>query len=360
LFSGVGGTCLAIEDALGADTIWHVEYDKACQGVLANHWPGVPCYGDVTTLDFTELEPVDVLSASYPCQPFSHAGNRKGTEDERHLWPYVAAAIRVLRPQLVVLENVAGHLSLGFDKVLCDLAEMGFDAEWGIVRASDVGAPHRRERLFVVAYPSEVRWGGGGVTEQGALTERPQEHRVLPPAYPSGERHGDRVHAGAVGRVDGQDEGEAREWERSRQVPIGRGAETLFPTPTARDWKDTGDFTYRDKSIFPHEIQKLGEQRWGIYAPAIARWERILGRPAPEPTDDKRRLNPDFVVWMMGLPENWLHGSRTQQLKQCGNAVVPQQGAYAIRALVSRFNEGVKASRGAVRAILSKANKEAR
>lgn len=188
---------------------------------------------------------------------------------------------------------------------------------------------------------------------------------------------GGGVYARGMGRVDGQDEGEAREWEWPRQVPIGRGAETLLPTPrsqngeprnmtawerpldqpqnlenalarvpavqllptpTARDWKDTGDFTYRDKSILPHEIQKLGEQRWGIYAPAIARWEAVLGRPAPEPTDDKRRLNPDFVAWMMGFPENWLHGSRTQQLKQCGNAVVPQQGAYAIRALVSRFN----------------------
>ena len=172
LFSGVGGTCLAIEGALGADTIWHVEYDKACQEVLANHWPGVPCYGDVTTLDFTELAPVDVLSASYPCQPFSHAGKRKGTNDDRHLWPYVAGAIRVLRPRLVVLENVAGHLSLGFDEVLCDLAEMGFDAEWGIVRASDVGAPHRRERLFVVAYPSGERHGGGRTRRRNGTSGR--------------------------------------------------------------------------------------------------------------------------------------------------------------------------------------------
>ena len=183
LFSGIGGTCLAIEGALGTDTIWHVEYDKACQEVLASHWPGVPCYGDVTTLDFTELAPVDVLSASYPCQPFSHAGKRKGTNDDRHLWPYVAGAIRVLRPRLVVLENVAGHLSLGFDEVLCDLAKMGFDAEWGIVRASDVGAPHRRERLFIVAHPSKPE------------RRDPKHDRVgtsIGPATELGERSGSR------------------------------------------------------------------------------------------------------------------------------------------------------------------------
>ena len=157
LFSGYGGLDLAVQSVLGGEIAWHVEYDKAPSRILDHHFPGVPNYGDVTQLDFTTVEPVDVLTGGYPCQPFSHAGLRKGTDDERHLWPHVLRAIREMGPRLAILENVRGHLSLGFGTVLSDLASVGWSARWGVVRASDAGAPHQRARLFIVAYPDGGR-----------------------------------------------------------------------------------------------------------------------------------------------------------------------------------------------------------
>lgn len=151
LCTGYGGLDLAVSGLFNAETVWLSEFDKHAATVCEARFPGIPNLGDLTVVDWSAVEPVDVLTAGYPCQPFSHAGNRKGTADERHIWPHIANAIRALRPRVVVLENVAGHVSLGLDTVLGDLAALGFDAEWGTVRASDVGAPHRRERLFIVA-----------------------------------------------------------------------------------------------------------------------------------------------------------------------------------------------------------------
>ena len=161
LFSGYGGLDAGVQRALGGSVAWHVEYDKHPSAVLAHHYPDVPNYGDVTAVDWTRVEPVDVLTGGYPCQPFSHAGKRKGTDDDRHLWPYVRDAIGALRPRLVVLENVAGHLTLGGPGVVAEIAGLGYSARWGVVRASDAGAPHRRARLFIVAYPDREHGDGG-------------------------------------------------------------------------------------------------------------------------------------------------------------------------------------------------------
>lgn len=155
LCTGYGGLDLAAEAILGPLThAWHAEIDPHASQVLAHHWPDTPNLGDLTAVDWTRVEPVDVLTAGYPCQPLSLAGRRAGLTDERWIWDDVFAAIRDLRPRLVLLENVAGHLSLGFGRVLGDLASAGFDAEWGCFRASDVGAPHRRERVFIAAWPA--------------------------------------------------------------------------------------------------------------------------------------------------------------------------------------------------------------
>ena len=103
LCSGYGGLDMGVQAVLGGTVAWHVEFDKDPSAILAHHWPEIPNHGDVKTTDWHDVEPVDVLTAGYPCQPFSHAGNRKGSDDPRHLWPDVARAIGVIRPGLVVL-----------------------------------------------------------------------------------------------------------------------------------------------------------------------------------------------------------------------------------------------------------------
>ena len=155
-FTGYGG----LDIAVGGELAWYAEIEPAACQVLAAHYPDVPNLGDITKIDWTSVPPVDILTGGYPCQPFSHAGNRKGKDDERHLWPFVCAAIDALRPRYAILENVAGHLTLGFADVLSDLASIGFDAEWSTFRASDVGAPHQRNRLFIVAYPCNAEHNG--------------------------------------------------------------------------------------------------------------------------------------------------------------------------------------------------------
>ena len=182
LFSGYGGLDMGVQSVLGGEVVWHVEYDKAPSRILAHHYPHIPNHGDVTTVDFTRIEPADVLTGGYPCQPFSTAGKRKGTYDERHLWPHVLRAISGMAPRIVILENVRGHLTLGFDVVLSDLAALGWSAEWGVVRASDTGAPHQRARLFVVAYPANATGSAGRQQEQRHICapERATEPRERP------------------------------------------------------------------------------------------------------------------------------------------------------------------------------------
>ncbi|SKU47241.1 phage DNA methylase [Mycobacteroides abscessus subsp. abscessus] len=187
LFSGAGGLDLAVEHVTGGRTVWHCEADPDAAKVLAAHWPDVPNLGDITAVDWAAVEPVDVLCGGFPCQDVSAAGRRAGIASGTRsgLWLEYAEAINQLRPQLVVIENVRGLLSgyahrpmepgpddLGdrssrpllraAGAVLGDLADLGYDAQWTTVAASDIGAPHRRERVFIVAYPA----GSGRPDEQ--------------------------------------------------------------------------------------------------------------------------------------------------------------------------------------------------
>jgi DNA (cytosine-5)-methyltransferase 1 len=153
LFSGIGGLDLGLERA-GMRVVWQSEIDPFACKVLKKHWPEVVNHGDIKQIDWATVEPVDIICGGYPCQPFSTAGKRRGTDDPRHLWPWVRTAISELRPKYAILENVRGHLSMGGLQVIGELAEIGYDAEWRVVSAAGVGAPHRRERIIIVAYPN--------------------------------------------------------------------------------------------------------------------------------------------------------------------------------------------------------------
>jgi len=151
LFSGIGGFDLGLERA-GMRVVWQVENDAYCRKVLAKHWPGVPCYKDVHDVGAHNTAEVDVICGGFPCQPVSVAGKQLAQEDERWLWPQFARIIRELRPRYAIVENVPGLLVRGMGDVLGDLASLGYDAEWGIISAASVGAPHLRKRVFVIGY----------------------------------------------------------------------------------------------------------------------------------------------------------------------------------------------------------------
>jgi DNA (cytosine-5)-methyltransferase 1 len=202
LFSGIGGLDLGLERA-GMEIRWNCEIDQYCCRILQKWWPDVPNLGDVTAVDWSTVERVDLICGGYPCQPFSYAGKRGGADDPRHLWPHFASALRHLRPRFAILENVPGHLSLGFGRVLGDLAELGFDAEWDCIPAAAVGAPHLRYRVFVVAYASGARRredAGGASGHEGQNARGPEADDHVADGDGEGGRAWDVAAAdGAVG-----------------------------------------------------------------------------------------------------------------------------------------------------------------
>ncbi len=189
LFSGYGGLDLAIGEVLEAEVAWHCEWDAAPSKTLDQNFPDVPNYRDVSTVDFSQVEKVDILTGGFPCQDLSIAGKRAGIKEGTRsgLWSEFARAIETIRPSLVVIENVRGILSASafcdveqcswcmgegtsgqpllraLGAVLGDLADLGYDARWTGVRASEAGAPHHRFRVFIIAYPANS--GGRSLEE---------------------------------------------------------------------------------------------------------------------------------------------------------------------------------------------------
>lgn len=178
LFSGIGGLDLGLDRA-GMACVGQVELNPFCRSVLDRHWPGVPKHDDVRTAPrwwASEPRPaVRLVAGGYPCQPFSTAGLGAGTGDPRWGWPWFRAVVRAVRPDYVLVENVAALLADAdaFGWMLGDLAADGFDADWSVLSACAVGAPHTRDRLFVVAYAHGVN-GPQGLGHRGTEAAVPQ------------------------------------------------------------------------------------------------------------------------------------------------------------------------------------------
>ncbi|MFI6560346.1 DNA cytosine methyltransferase [Streptomyces sp. NPDC050534] len=501
LFTGTGALDLAVMDVYDAEVAWHSQYEPPDKNgkedknqyaakILARHWPDVPNLGDITKVDWQavidEHGPVDILTGGFPCQDVSSAGKRAGltTDSRSGLWAHFARAIHELNPRLVVIENVEGLLSapadrgLGLDAealeeeadagrilralgaVLGDLATLGLHAEWERVGADEVGAPHRRRRIIIYAWPASLDPSGLGrghgsrvvsglgiagrsaAPVQDADLEPGDERRLAASrqaesgrAWPHAGRRGGTPAADAQGegrqgsgiggrsavhggsstpdadgwRREGHQERHGRpeggQPERERGLdPVGRGVQraTVEPVcPTcgcAEPFHDAGGFCAgchgctdpelgRPDEALPHatghgrhegrpesarqqgrpdaaecrsaapaDTDHVGRREdvlqlrpgqpdldWGDYGPAIRRWERVLGRPAPWPTDALGRLSPVFTEWLMGLPDGWVTDTpgltRPAMLRALGNGVVWQQAAYALRLLHARAIE---------------------
>ena len=163
LFAGIGGFDLGLERTGGFETVAFCEIDPFCRRVLAKHWPGVPCCDDIKQLIYGDASAIvaaspNVICGGFPCQDISSAGYRAGIDGSRSgLWEYYAATICGIRPDWVIVENVRDLLVRGADRVLGDLAKIGYDAWWDCVPAAALGYPHARDRFFLVAYPAPLR-----------------------------------------------------------------------------------------------------------------------------------------------------------------------------------------------------------
>jgi DNA (cytosine-5)-methyltransferase 1 len=330
LCSGYSGIELGLGMLFDIDLVAYAEIDKWAALLMATHHPDVPNLGDIKTADWSGLAPIEILTAGYPCQPFSHAGKRRGSDDPRHLWPYVCEAIRIIRPRYVFLENVRGHVKLGLKEVIAGLASVGYLGSWCCLRASDVGAPHKRDRVFILARDARScaatdasRSGAGRLG--GAVPRTPGDTRWpgidLHPAVDAGEPAADTDGEGLAGHGGQRGLGGA-----ARQGAPGSGRDV--PADTDIELLDGTDTSGGAGAGGGGEPPGSG---WGPYAAAIERWEAILGRPAPQPT--VRRISDGSAGGMGDKPLL----SRTQQLKALGNGVVPLQAAYAFSLLFDRL-----------------------
>jgi DNA (cytosine-5)-methyltransferase 1 len=325
LFSGIGGLDLGLERA-GMTVKWQCEVDPYCRRVLAKHWPSVPCYPDVRCLP-DDIEPVDLICGGYPCQPFSVAGKRAGAGDPRHLWPYFADTLRLLRPEWALLENVPGHLGLGFDAVLADLAALGFDAEWELLPAAAFGAPHLRYRLFVVAHTrrisSERRRDAGflGGEASPGTGETSQRQRLRDATGDSGENLADAD--GGRLQVGGEQNGGT---DRSGQPASRRG-------DADRRGADVADTEGHSRWIgnrngqadVAHAIR--GSGRAEIFSDQ-ADGQKSIRSAGRAGRSGWWAVEPDMGRVAHGIPR------RVDRLRGLGNAVVPQVAEWIGRRIL--------------------------
>lgn len=330
LFAGIGGFSLAFHATGQARTAWFVEKEPYCQKVLNKNFPGVPVYGDI--YECRNLPHVDIITAGFPCQPFSVAGKREGENDERYLVPEMFRVIQEVQPYVVVFENVAGFTNIAngdtFKQFLRTLAQSGYHAQWGHIRASDIGAPHRRERWFCVAYTSGGGHNGRGKRQRGheGVEQIATKERDASPEEIAGHYQNQLVNAAAQGLSQPQPAGQQanqaqdragldnrpkrsgelgnttnqrpqRQWAAGKQVPAVHGGSAI-------SCRAGGDSTVRQlEPGFCRSPHGLSHRLDGH------QWPARPGQPQHE--WEPPRTTSDTT-------------NRTARLKALGNAVVPQ------------------------------------
>jgi DNA (cytosine-5)-methyltransferase 1 len=308
LFAGIGGFDLGFERA-GMKTSWFIENDPYCQAVLKKNWPDVKCFGDIK--ETSNLPFVDVMCGGFPCQNISDAGDRTGIDgSQSSLWKEFARIISEIKPRWVVVENVASLRTRGLDVVIKDLSSIGYDAEWTVIRASDIGAPHRRSRLWIIAYPNsssiweQQGWSGGQSGEDETLLGINGSQRIMADSEVELQRSGLR-------------ERESGEFGRGRSSNSGnQGGEGNVPDSTGigRDKKTEGPRIYREG-----RWQETWEHRTRLAEP----WS----------------VEPDVCRVVNGLPY------RVDRLRLLGNSLVSQIAEWIGKEIISYEEENCRPPR---------------
>ena len=255
LFSGIGGFDLASE-WMGWKNVFHCEYDPFCQKVLNHHFPNSKLYEDIKTFDASDyFGRIDILSGGFPCQPFSNAGLRKGTEDDRHLWPQMLRIIREVSPRYVVGENVRGLLNwsggVQFEQVCADLENEGYEVTPYLLPAAGKNAPHRRDRIWFVAYRNEPSTGTDVRRMSGSSGEiRGKKESFVPrPLCSDGDAPDTNIELSECGN-DNRKDGRSKQTERTKSFSKPRSWEE-FPTQPPLCGGDDGLPRKLDGITFP-------------------------------------------------------------------------------------------------------------
>lgn len=378
MFAGYGGLALAVSSVFGAKTSWLCEVDKYASKVLEHRFPDVPNLGDVTAIDWGSVEPVDIIAGGSPCQDVSVAGGRAGMSEgtRSNLWVAMRDAISIIKPSFVVWENVRGALSAKADtnlescpgcvgdtgrarepflralgRVLGDLSELRYDAQWRVVSASKVGAAHRRERVFVLAHRRDLFTVSQNTVED---TDTPKTGETVNHLLATPTAHDNK---GAC--LLEKHHARLKQRNRTQMGNLQEDITHLMPTPNTLDYLSYREGEKREKALrrgveggsLRASTGNLREEvhfNADLYLPAVYRWEKILGRKSPIWTiigdNGKPKLNPMFSEWLMGLPEGWVTSpeiglSYGRQLMILGNGVVPQQAEAALASMLGNLIE---------------------
>lgn len=320
LFSGIGGLELGLERTGGFRTVWNSEIDEYASAVLRKHWPGTPNLGDITKIDWEKVERPDLICGGFPCQDISAAGKGAGIKEGTRsgLWFEFHKAIRVLRPRYALVENVSALSFRGLSIVLADLAEIRYNAEWFTLQAREVGAPHKRERLFIVAHANSGGWGTGN-DSYGTLSLRTQTQRS------------ENVSSDGNGRERRLDKLSTLQPADSERV--GRGGRVSERGGTEREFlggrEGNGDSVRREtegrdsfetRSVEPTDPSDDGLER--LTAKSLRRF------PEFQKWEDIRRV--EDLAGRSDIPEPLIRGGDNgvpcwvDRIKCLGNAVVPQ------------------------------------
>jgi DNA (cytosine-5)-methyltransferase 1 len=325
LFSGIGGFDFGLERS-GMQISWQVEKNPFCLKVLTKHWPHVPKEEDIYNVDPQRLPPVDLICGGWPCQPFSVAGKQRGKEDDRYLWPEMLRIIEGVRPTWVIGENVSGFIRLGLDTALSDLETLGYSCRTFVIPACAVGAPHRRDRVWIVAYSDCGQHKR--ISETLAREEKTKKSRKTQPWGPTSDIRG------SCSNVPTPPSNLRRASGDERSEPFDRG----------------GDVSDAESSRQRHRTMGIKRDGGKFYLQPDVEFKRITRARRDKPSS-QRGLGgasnglsegldgPWDGDWEAGTPRA-IKGQpdRVERLRALGNAIVPQIAEILGRAII-KFEE---------------------
>ena len=328
LFAGIGGFDLGLERA-GMTPAWQVEIDDYCNKVLEKHWPDVRRYRDVKEVGKHNLEPVDLICGGFPCQPYSVAGKRKGAEDDRNLWPDYLRIVRELRPTWVVGENVPGIVPMYLDQVLSDLESEEYTCWTFNIPACALDAPHRRERIFVVAYSNKYGWACGGEMGEKRQNQMDKKQYSKEGITNGSGRFGEFGKASTNGELQRPNEKYGSYSER-----VGREEGTIEQNLQSEKQMSGRQNTEQLREM----VSNSTEQGLERTKRRTSEGERSAIKNGGSSNRDKGfwEIEPNVGRVANGVP------SRVDRLKALGNAVVPQVAEYIGKQIIETENQRIK------------------